>query len=124
MRLQRTKHTTPEILLRRSLHARGLRFRLHKRLLTDTRRTADIVFPGSRVVVDVRGCFWHGCPEHCRRGTANAVWWERKLRANIERDEDSERRLTEAGWHVVVVWEHEDVNDAADRVARAVKPSR
>lgn len=124
MRLQRTKDTAPEILLRRLIHAHGLRFRLHQRLLPDVRRTADIVLRGPRVVVDVRGCFWHGCPEHCRRGTANASWWDQKLTANMERDADTERRLTSAGWLVLVVWEHEDMEEAAERVAQIVKSRR
>ncbi|MBZ5737519.1 DNA mismatch endonuclease Vsr [Nocardioides mangrovi] len=121
MRQQRVKDTEPEMLLRRALTARGLRYRLHRRLLKDSRRTTDIAFGPARVAVDVRGCFWHGCPEHCRRGSANSEWWNAKLEANIARDEDTERRLTEAGWLVLVVWEHDDPKLAADRVAAAVR---
>lgn len=74
--------------------------------------------------MDVRGCFWHGCPEHSRRGTANRAWWDAKLAANIARDEDTERRLGEAGWLVIVVWEHEDPQDAAERISVAVHARR
>lgn len=124
MQQQRVRNTEPEMLLRRALTARGLRYRLHRPLLEDRRRTTDIVFVGARVAVDVRGCFWHGCPDHCRRGSANADWWEAKLATNIARDEDTERRLTEAGWLVLVVWEHEDPDDAAERIGAAVEARR
>lgn len=121
---QRVKDTQPEILLRRALTARGLRYRLQRRLLEDKRRKTDIVFPGSRVAVDVRGCFWHGCPEHCRRGTANAAWWDAKLQGNMARDQETERRLEAAGWLVMVVWEHDDPEEAADRIKVAVDSRR
>lgn len=121
MTQQRTRHTAPELLLRRELHRRGLRYRLHRSVLPGLRRTADIVFVGARVVVDVRGCFWHGCPDHTRLGTSNTAWWRAKLAANTARDEETERLLVEAGWRVVVVWEHEPVTAAATRVEQAVR---
>lgn len=121
MRLQRTKDTEPELALRRELHRRGLRYRLHRRLLPGLRRTADIVFPPARVVVDVRGCFWHGCPDHSRLGTGDTSWWRRKLEDNIRRDQETERLLGEAGYTVVVAWEHDDVRFIADRVERLVR---
>src|SRR5689334_16194694 len=102
---QRVKDTEPEMRLRRALTARGLRYRLHRPLLESRRRTTDIVFGPAKVAVDVRGCFWHGCPDHCRRGKANSEWWDTKLGANMARDDDTERRLTDAGWLVIVVWE-------------------
>ena len=64
MRAQRERDTGIERALRSALHARGLRFRLHRRVLPGSRREADLVFPGPRVAVFVDGCFWHGCPEH------------------------------------------------------------
>ncbi|PZA23096.1 very short patch repair endonuclease [Modestobacter versicolor] len=124
MQLQKTRDTAPEMALRRELHRRGLRFRLHKKLLPDRRRSVDIVFPGPRVAVDVRGCFWHGCPDHYRRGSVNAEWWEDKLQTNIARDALTEEQLRAAGYVVVVVWEHEQVVSAADRVERAVRERR
>lgn len=124
MQSQRTKDTEPEVALRRALHRRGLRFRLHRQVVHNLRRSVDIVFPTERVAVDVRGCFWHGCEEHCRRGTKNATWWDAKLAANVSRDADSVRRLEDAGWDVVVVWEHEPPEAAADRVEEAVRRRR
>lgn len=125
MRQQKTKDTKPEMALRRALRARGLvGYRKHYRALPDLRRTVDVAFVGARVAVDVRGCRWHLCPDHPRRGTANAAWWEEKLARNVERDRDTEKRLTEAGWLVLVVWEHEDPDAAAERVLEAVEARR
>lgn len=121
---QRVRDTAPEVALRRALTARGLHYRLHRPLLEDGRRTTDIVFGPSRVAVDVRGCFWHGCPEHCRRGKANSEWWNAKLEANVARDEDTTRRLTEAGWFVIIVWEHDHLEEAAERIHAAVQARR
>ena len=61
---QRTKDTAPELALRSELHARGLRFRLQRSVLTGSSRRHDIVFPSRRLAIDVHGCFWHGCEEH------------------------------------------------------------
>lgn len=125
MKKQRTKDTKPELALRRALRARGLAgYRKHLKVLPNVRRTVDIAFIGARVAVDVRGCFWHGCPQHSRRGTANSEWWDRKLAGNVERDADTARRLAQAGWHLVVVWEHEDPAAAAQRVWDAVQERR
>lgn len=84
------------------------------------RRRIDIVFAGQRVAVDVRGCFWHGCPLHATEPTHNAEWWRRKLDGNIRRDEDTITQLGQLGWHTVVVWEHEATSEAADRVEAVI----
>lgn len=93
-------------------------------MLPEVRRTADIVFGPARVVVEVRGCFWHGCPTHATDPVANAAWWRDKITRNRARDADTDLRLREAGWQVVVVWEHEDHLTAADRVQEAVRRGR
>ena len=61
MAAARSKDTKPELLVRRELHARGYRFRLHRR---DLPGTPDTVFPSRKSVIFVNGCFWHGheCP--------------------------------------------------------------
>ncbi len=80
-----------------------------------------MVFPKAKVVVEVRGCFWHACPEHRTSPKANADWWAEKLEANRRRDEDTARRLTAAGWTLVVVWEHEDPEAAAQEIELLVR---
>ena len=121
MKRQVRRDTAVELALRRSLHRRGLRYRLQLAPLPGLRRRVDIAFPGPKVVVDVRGCFWHSCPTHGTSATANAAWWADKLRGNVERDADTERRLREAGWEVVVVWEHDDPEAAAEQIHELVR---
>jgi DNA mismatch endonuclease (patch repair protein) len=89
--------------------------------MVPARRRADVIFPRVGVAVFVDGCFWHGCPEHASWPKANADWWREKIEANRARDRDTDRRLAEAGWTVVRVWEHEDPTTAADRVESAVR---
>ena len=120
MRRQATRDTAPEVKLRRHLHADGYRYRVHMRPLPDLRRTADIVFPRAKVAVFVDGCFWHSCPEHRTSPKTNADWWSEKLERNRERDLETNRRLQEAGWSVVRIWEHEDPRLAAERVKAVI----
>ncbi|WP_210241627.1 very short patch repair endonuclease [Mesorhizobium sp. B1-1-9] len=107
-----------ERALRSALHRSGLRFRLHRPLLTNSRRTVDIVFPRARTAVFLDGCFWHGCPTHGTWPKNNAAWWREKIEANIARDRDTDRRLEEQGWTVLRIWEHEPVEVAATRIKR------
>ena len=86
--------TTPEIQLRRELHRRGVRFRLHRR---DLPGCPDIVVVKLRLVIFVDGCFWHGCPEHSVAPKANAKWWADKIAGNRERDARKDRRTQNHG---------------------------
>lgn len=114
---QRRTGTAPELALRRELHRRGWRYRVNLAPLQDLRRRrADIVFTRLRVAVFVDGCFWHACPQHATAPKANADWWRAKLEANVARDRDTDARLSERGWAVVRVWEHEPATEATDRV--------
>jgi DNA mismatch endonuclease (patch repair protein) len=106
--------------LRRALHAMGLRYWVDRPPLTDLRRRADLVFPRARVAVYIDGCFWHSCPEHGTSPKASGAWWRAKLEANRARDADTDRRLDEAGWMTLRVWEHENPVVAAHRVAEAL----
>jgi DNA mismatch endonuclease (patch repair protein) len=110
--------------LRRILHHRGYRYRVDLPALPSRRRRQDLVFPSAKVAVEVRGCFWHSCPDHGTQPKANGSWWEDKLAANVARDADSARQLEAAGWYLVVVWEHEAPFVAAERVARIVDARR
>lgn len=121
MSKQRTRNTSAEVALRRELHGLGLRFRLHRRPEATLRREADIVFGPAKVAVFLDGCFWHGCPLHATSPRANSDWWAQKLRANRERDLDTNGKLSAAGWQVVRVWEHEAPGEAARRIAEMVR---
>jgi DNA mismatch endonuclease, patch repair protein len=120
MRTQRRRDTRPELALRRELYRRGLRYRVDRAVLSQGRRRHDIVFVGARLVVEVRGCFWHCCPLHASSPKANGSWWSEKLARNVVRDQETEGLLNRADWRLLVVWEHEDIIEAADRVQAAV----
>jgi DNA mismatch endonuclease (patch repair protein) len=112
--------TTPEVALRKALHAAGYRFRLHPNVAKGC--TPDLVLPRYRLAVFVDGCFWHGCPDHGRRTPwigPNAELWQMKMERNRERDVRSTTLAQEAGWTVVRIWEHDvssDIDGAVDRV--------
>ncbi|WP_346126716.1 very short patch repair endonuclease [Lentzea roselyniae] len=124
MRGNRSKDTGPEMMLRRLLHQRGLRYRVDTRPIAQVRRKADVVFPGDRVAVFVDGCFWHGCPDHHRPATTNADFWREKINGNKARDADTNKMLQAAGWAVIRVWEHEDVRQAAERIEQILRETR
>ncbi|RUH36996.1 very short patch repair endonuclease [Pseudomonas aeruginosa] len=94
---------------------------MHRRVLVSSRRSVDIAFPTSRTAVFMDGCFWHGCPAHGTWPKSNAEWWRAKINANIARDRDTDCKLIEAGWTVIRVWEHEDIQTAADRIEAVVR---
>lgn len=121
MSRQRSKDTAPELALRRALHARGLRYFVHRRPLPNLRRTADIVFPRQRVAAFVDGCFWHGCEAHGNMPRPNPWYWPDKILRNRERDHDTDKKLIAAGWRVIRAWEHEDVGDVANRTEKILK---
>lgn len=114
------KDTQPELALRRALHRRGIRYRLHPK---DLPGRPDIVLVRIRTAVFVDGCFWHGCPEHAVAPKSNARWWREKLDANVARDRRKDVQLEELGWTVLHVWEHEDPEVVAEQIARKWKKS-
>lgn len=124
MQTQRTRDTAPELAVRRLLHAAGLRYRVDRPPLPGLRRRADIVFGPARVAVYVDGCFWHGCPEHGTLPRANSEYWQKKLQRNRMRDVETDRRLMDAGWSVVRVWEHEAADDAVLRIKATLQGVR
>lgn len=122
MMANRRRDTGPERRLRSELHRRGQRFRVDYSVsVPGVRGRPDIVFPRKRLAVYVDGCFWHRCPIHGTAPRANQSFWEHKLNANVERDRNVTARLEAVGWHVVRVWEHMPVEDAADLVVAALK---
>jgi DNA mismatch endonuclease (patch repair protein) len=121
MSRQRTRDTEPEMLLRRELHRRGLRYRVDAALPGLPRRRADVLFTRARVAVFVDGCFWHGCPEHKTAPTSNGAWWAAKLARNIERDCETDAHLRSFGWTVLRVWEHDDIEHVATDIEQIVR---
>ena len=102
----RGKNTKPEILVRKGLHARGFRFRLHNKKLPGS---PDIVLPKYGVAIMVNGCVWHG-DNGCRYATkpkSNVEFWETKIARNKNRDEVTAAHLEALGWAVITIWECE-----------------
>ncbi|MFC0304017.1 very short patch repair endonuclease [Rhizorhabdus histidinilytica] len=100
----RGKDTQPEMRLRRALHARGFRFRLHDRSLPGS---PDLVLPRWQAIIQVHGCFWH---RHagCRYATSPASrpeFWQTKFDANVARDRASISALQRGGWRTAIIWE-------------------
>ena len=116
----RQKGTGAEVVLRRELYQRGLRYRVGFEVLKKPRRVADIVFPGLRIAIFVDGCFWHGCPEHATWPKQNSEFWRQKIEANRARDADTNERLRSIGWTVLRFWEHEPPTEAAEIVVQTV----
>lgn len=117
MRRVKGKNSKPEMMVRRTAHAMGYRYRLH---VSGLPGHPDLVFPARRKVIFVHGCFWHRHPG-CRRTTTpttRSEFWQDKFRRNVARDASVERRLADAGWRVLVIWECEtfDIAALSDRI--------
>ena len=67
----------------------------------------DFVFWQMRLALFVDGCFWHGCPKHCKIPAGNRAFWKKKFAANIARDRRVNRELRKLGWRVMRIWEHD-----------------
>ena len=107
----RGKDTKPEMIVRKYLFSRGLRFRVQVKKLPGN---PDIVLPKYKTVIFVNGCFWHG-HEGCkyfRLPKSNVEFWKEKIERNIERDRESMQALLDLGWKVIRVWECELRNKA------------
>ena len=128
----RGKNTKPEILVRKGLHARGFRFRLHNKKLPGS---PDIVLPKYGVAIMVNGCFWHG-HKGCRYATkpkTNIEFWETKIARNRHRDEVTTAHLEALDWTVITIWECElrtsfqlddRLNTFAEEIRRAYETKR
>lgn len=123
----RNKDTGPEMIVRRFLHGRGYRYRLHRK---DLAGKPDIVIPRLKVCIFVHGCFWHrhpGCP-YATTPKTRTEFWNEKFQKNVARDLANIAALEAAGWDVLIVWEcqlKKDVEtlDRLERKLRLLSPS-
>jgi len=100
----KARDTKPEMLVRRFLHAQGLRYKLHDKTLPGK---PDLVFPRLKTVLFIHGCFWHG-HAGCRYFVVPKTrtdWWMNKISRNTVNDEKAVAALRNAGWKVMIVWE-------------------
>lgn len=117
----RSKDTKPELIVRKTAHRLGYRFRLHRK---DLPGTPDLVFPRHRLAVFVHGCFWHR-HSGCRRATTpatNVAKWMAKFERNSQRDARSIADLEVLGWRVLTIWECATRSEeaVADQLARGL----
>lgn len=108
------KDTKPEVLVRKYLFSKGLRFRKNDKRYPGH---PDIVLPKYKTIIFVHGCFWH-FHENCRYAvmpSSNVDFWEKKLSGNRLRDEQNMKVLADMGWNVIVVWECQLKKDKRDQ---------
>jgi len=118
MKGNKANGTKPEISLRKALRSRRLAgYRLNFRKIPGS---PDICYPSKKVAIFVNGCFWHRCP-HCKLTLprSNKVFWRNKFNRNKERDRLKTKRLRNAGWKVLTVWECQ-IYSNADKVTTKI----
>jgi DNA mismatch endonuclease (patch repair protein) len=99
----RNSNTKPELRVRQELHRRGFRYSLKNKSLPGK---PDVVLSKYRVAVFVHGCFWHrhNC-KYFKLPKTNTEFWKNKISANVKRDTDVIRQITDIGYRVLVIWE-------------------
>lgn len=100
----KAKNTKPEMLVRRFLHSKGYRYKLHDKKLPGK---PDIVLPKYKTVIFIHGCFWHGhinC-KYFKLPKTRTEWWSKKIEANKQNDSKNSLSLKELGWKVIETWE-------------------
>jgi DNA mismatch endonuclease (patch repair protein) len=100
-----SENTSPEMRVRKAIHAAGFRYRLYRK---DLPGKPDLTLSKYRIVVFVHGCFWHwhGC-KRSRMPSSNTEYWRRKIDNNVRRDRENLEKLKNLGWEPVSVWECE-----------------
>jgi DNA mismatch endonuclease (patch repair protein) len=111
--------TKPEMIVRKFLHAKGFRYRLH---VKDLPGKPDLVLPKYNSVIFVHGCFWHAHKDckFFKIPQTRTEWWKKKLLGNKKRDKRNIRKLEEKGWNVIVVWECELKKDSANKTLNSI----
>lgn len=98
------KHTKPELLVRKYLHAQGFRYKLHDNSLPGK---PDLVLPKYKTVIFIHGCFWHG-HKNCKYFTipkTRTLWWTEKINKNTLNDVKAMKLLKKDGWKIITAWE-------------------
>ena len=117
----KAKNTKLEMMVRRALHAAGLRYVLHDKRLPGR---PDIVLPSRRCIVEVRGCFFHRHPDPAcpftRTPKSRLDFWVPKFESNVARDKKNDAKICDLGWKLLVVWECELVKQGSSELVRTV----
>ena len=103
MSLIRSKWTKPELWLHNYFKGNKIKHQMHPRIAG----SPDIIFLEKRIALFLHGCFWHRCEKCYKEPSNNNLFWKQKVLKNVERDNQSTKKLQEAGWIVHLIWEHE-----------------
>jgi len=99
----RGKNTRPELIIRKGLHKKGFRYRLHH---SGLHGKPDMVLAKYNAVIFINGCFWHG--HNCclfKWPASRPEFWKEKITKNRENDMKNKVRLRKSGWRVLTIWE-------------------
>ncbi len=117
MSLIRSKWTKPEREIHNYLKGMKIRHEMHPKM----EGNPDVLLKGSKTVIFVHGCFWHGCKKCCRKmPKTNKVFWRTKIKRNKTREKEIIRRLRKRGFRTVRLWEHEINKDLRVSIEKAV----
>lgn len=100
----RGKNTRPEIMIRKMLWQKGLRYRIHDRSIIGT---PDISSKKEKLAIFIDGCFWHGCKRCYKEPKSNVGFWRKKILNNRKRRNSVRTQLRGEGWNVQEFWEHQ-----------------
>lgn len=104
MRRIKSSNTSFEEKFRKSLWAKGLRYRKNVKGMVGK---PDLYFASKKLVVFLDSCFWHGCKKHCRMPNSNVEYWEKKIDRNKKRDRDVTKYYKKNGFKIIRIWEHD-----------------
>lgn len=117
MQAIKSTNTSIELLVRKTLHQCGFRFRLYCK---DLPGRPDLVLKKYNSVVFINGCYWHQ-HDNCRfaaKPKTNSSFWINKLEKNKKRDLKNNAELETLGWNVIVIWECELKKDSYETINR------
>lgn len=100
-----------------ALWREGLRLRRNVRSLYGN---PDFSIKKYKTVIFIDSCFWHACPLHGNSPKNNFEFWDKKLKRNVERDQEVTEYYQEKGWHILRIWEHEFKEDFNDSIIRII----
>ncbi|MBI2176650.1 very short patch repair endonuclease [Candidatus Woesearchaeota archaeon] len=110
-------NTAPELFLRKLLRSKGIRYRLHYKLIGKP----DVVVASKKLAIFIDGCFWHGCRKCLRLPRTNKPYWIAKIKRNVNRAKIVNKKLKSEGWKVMRIWEHELKQSATPSVKKVEK---
>ena len=106
----RGKNTKPELLFRKALWAKGVRYRVNSKQLPGK---PDISIKKYKLAIFIDGEFWHGYNWDEKRNTikSNRGFWTPKIERNMQRDKEVNQQLHDLGFTVFRFWETEIKTD-------------